>query len=385
LRLAPETHQKSHGQTLACISSAPGAGPAKEFVAPAAAGAICIHVKFEEKCMSRTGSLRVALIAGALGLSVVTAACGSSPEPTTPEAALAGKTVALVGYGSANPWGAYFNQVFGDELADTGVKINDLTTMDPGTQVQNFNQAIAQRPDLIIVAILDTQGMTVPIQRAKQAGIPVLAVDGPPDPSVAGDVMSVLSDNTKLGEFAAENLIEGLTAQGRGSANIIVITGTKSMLVTQDRMEGFHRVMATAPQFTVVEEQDGNWDPQLSGTIAQQLLAKYGRDGVHAAYGMADYMALPIIQAAKQAGFPIGGDDGLIVTGSNCFKAGIDSIKAGELYGTATEDPGTIAKQTADYVVRYLTGKNPARNEVIEEHRITAANVGEFAEQCSHV
>jgi ribose transport system substrate-binding protein len=163
-----------------------------------------------------------------------------------------------------------------------------------------------------------------------------------------------------------------------------VLTGTKSMLVTQDRMKGFNRVMATEPQYKVIEEQDANWDPKLSGTIAQQLLAKHGRDGVQAAYGMADYMALPIIQAAKQAGFPIGGKDGLIVTSSNCFKAGIDSIKAGELYGTATEDPGTIAKQTAAYVVRFLKGENPPRVEIVKEERVTAANVDQFAEQCSH-
>ena len=105
---------------------------------------------------------------------------------------------------------------------------------------------------------------------------------------------------------------------------------------------------------------------------------------MQAAYGMADYMALPIIQAAKQAGFPVAGKDGLIVTSSNCFKAGIDAIKAGELYGTATEDPGTIAKQSADYALRYLTGKKPPQSETVKEERVTAANVDKFAEQCSH-
>ena len=133
-----------------------------------------------------------------------------------------------------------------------------------------------------------------------------------------------------------------------------MLTGTKSMLVTQDRMKGFDKVMATAPEYKVIDAQDANWDPNLSGQIAQKLLAKYGRDGVQAAYGMADYMALPIIQAAKQAGFPVAGKDGLVVTSSNCFKAGIDAIKAGELYGTATEDPGTIAKQSADYAMQFL-------------------------------
>lgn len=340
--------------------------------------------------MFRTRSPRAGLTAGALGLALLAAGCGGDADgPPSggggPDSSLEGRTVALVGYGDTNPWGAYFNEVFTGQLEPMGVEITDLTTMDPGTQVQNFNQAIAQAPDLIVVLIVDTQAMVAPIQRASSAGVPVLAVDGRPDPAVADDVMSVLSDNEKLGEFAAQNIIEGLQAQGRDSGNVIVLTGTQSMLVTQDRMVGFHRVMATAPQYEVVDEQDANWDPQLSGTIAQQLLAKHGRDGVQAAYGMADYMALPIIEAAKQSGFPIGNKDGLIVTSSNCFKAGIDSIRAGELYGTATEDPGTIAEQSADYVVRYLTGEDPPQQEIVQEARVTAANVDEFAEQCSHV
>jgi ABC-type xylose transport system substrate-binding protein len=99
---------------------------------------------------------------------------------------------------------------------------------------------------------------------------------------------------------------------------------------------------------------------------------------------MADYMALPIIQAAKQAGCTVGGKDGLVVTSSNCFKAGIASIEAGHLYGTATEDPITIANQTAQYVTQYLSGRNPPKHETVQEHRITAANVSSFAAQCGH-
>jgi ABC-type sugar transport system substrate-binding protein len=336
---------------------------------------------------------RARTVAGAFALVLALAGCGASGGSGDDGdtggggggggGALDGMTVALVGYGSANPWGAVFNEVFADELAGTGVEIEDLTTMDPGTQVQKFNQAVAQRPDLIVVAVLDTQAMVVPIQRAQQADVPVLVVDGRPDPSVADEVMSVLSDNVALGEFAAQNLIEGLRAQGRESGNVIVLTGTASMLVTQDRMEGFRDVMSTAPEFTVIEEEDANWDPQLSGQIAQQLLAKHGCEGVQAAYGMADYMALPIVQAAEQAGCAVGGEDGIVITGGNCFRAGIEAIRAGQLYGTATEDPPTIATQTADYTVRFLSGENPPRSETVEEARVTAENVDQYAEQCS--
>jgi ABC-type sugar transport system substrate-binding protein len=337
--------------------------------------------------MSRHRIVRGGIAVGVVGLALVSAGCGSTTGPAasgSSSGGLKGKTIALVGYGSANPWGAAFNKQFESQLKPSGVKITDLTTMDSGTQIQDFNQAIEEKPNLIVLAVLDTKATVVPIEKAKRAGIPVLAFDGPTDPAVAGDVMSVLSDNEQLGEFAAQNLIDGLRAQGRKSAKIIVLTGTKSMLVTQDRMAGFDKVLRTVPQYQVVSEQDANWDPTLSGQIATQLMAQYGCGGIQAAYGMADYMALPIIQAAKQAGCTVGGKDGMVVTSSNCFKAGIASIEAGQLYGTATEDPITIANQTARYVRQYLSGQDPPKHETVREYRITAANVSQFAAQCSH-
>lgn len=341
--------------------------------------------------MIRTRPRRAGLLALALGLSLLVAGCGDSDDsPGGGDGGsdgggggTDGKTIAFVGYGNENPWGAAYNKTLEAALDGTGVTINDLTSMDPGTQIQNLNQAVSQSPDLIVGLLLDTAAAVVPIQKAEQAGVPVLIVDGRPDPAVEDLVMSVLSDNPLLGELAAENLIEGLEAQGRDSGSVIVLKGTESMLVTQDRMEGFDAKMATAPQFEVIEVQDTNWDPALSGEVAQQLFAKHGCDGIQGAYGMADYMAMPIVQAAKQAGCEIGGEQGLVVTGGNCFKVGIDAIRAGELYGTATEDPITIAEQTADYIERYFNGDNPPQSELVEEHRVTADNVDEFADQCS--
>lgn len=326
-------------------------------------------------------------LAGALaGVLLVSAACGggsAGDSDASGPAGLKGKTVDFVGYGKDNPWGAYFNGVFIPKLTAQGVKVVDLTTMDPGTAVTNFNQAISNKPDLIVASLLDTSSTVVPIKKAKQAGIPVLVFDGRPDPSVDGDVMQVLSDSEALGTAAAQNLVEGLKAQGRTSGNLIAITGTKSGFASQDRMKGFDAELAKTPEYKVVDVQDGNWDPTLSSKIATQLFAKYGCSGIQGAYGMADYQALPIVAAAKQAGCPVGGKNGLIVTGSNCFKVGIDAIKAGTLYGTATEDPGTIAEQTADYVIRYLNRQNPPAKELVKEERVTAGNVAQFAEQCS--
>lgn len=327
------------------------------------------------------------LAAAMMGVALVTAGCGGNSSDDTKASGsggLKGKTIDFVGYGKDNPWGAHFNDIFIGKLESEGAKVVDLTTMDPGTAVTNFNQAISNKPDLIVASLLDTSSMVVPIKKAKQAKIPVLVFDGRPDPSVDGDVMQVLSDSEALGVAAAQNLVEGMKAQGKDSGSIIVITGTKSGYAAQDRMKGFDAELAKTPGFKVIDTQDGNWDPTLSGKIATQLFAKYGCAGIQGAYGMADYMALPIIAAAKQAGCEVAGKNGVVVTGSNCFKAGIEAIKAGTLYGTATEDPGTIAEQTADYVIRYFNGKNPPKKELVKEERVTAANVAQYAAQCSN-
>ena len=327
----------------------------------------------------------VGLVALLTSLALVAAGCGSSSDSgSSGSGGLKGKTIDFVGYGNDNPWGAYYNKIFTEKLKAKGAKIVDLTTMDPGTAVTNFNQAVSNKPDLIVAALLDTSSMVVPIKKAKQAKIPVLVYDGRPDPSVDGDVMQVLSDSEALGVAAAQNLVEGLKAQGKDSGNIIVITGTKSGYASQDRMKGFDAEMAKSPSYKVVETQDGNWDPALTGKIATQLFAKYGCSGVQGAYGMADYQAVAIIASAKQAGCPIGGKKGLVITGSNCFKAGIDAIKAGTLYGTATEDPGTIAEQTVDYIDRYFSGDKPAKKELVKEERVTSENIAQFEAQCSN-
>lgn len=329
------------------------------------------------------GSRALAAMAALIAVAGL-CACSSSGKGSGSGGGVRGKTVDFVGYGSTNQWGAYFNGIFDQKLKAQGVHVKDLTTMDPGTAVQNFNQAIADKPDLIVTALLDTTSMIVPIEKAKQAGVPVLVFDGRPDPKVADDVMQVVSDNVALGQAAAQNIVEGLKGQGKSSGSIVVITGTASSLVTQDRLKGFRQVLAANPGYKIIDTQDGNWDPTRSGQIATQLFAKYGCSGIQAAYGMADYMALPIIASAKQAGCKLEGKTGLVVTSSNCFKAGIEAIRQGTLYGTATEDPGTIAEQTAEYVLQYLGGKNPPKVETVREARVTAQNVSQYAAQCSH-
>jgi ABC-type sugar transport system substrate-binding protein len=348
---------------------------------------------------SRKVSVRLALAAAVVALAVTLAACGSSNSTKTSTASSAastssssssgggsikGKKVTIVGVANTNPWGAVYNKTIQDYLTSKGADVKLTASTDPAAQVQLLNSAVAEKPDLIFLEALDSKAMAPAIAKAKAAGVTIVNTDGPADPTVAAGLHQVLSDNVSLGRFAAQNLVEGLQAEGKKTASIGVITGTQAMLVTQDRMKGFNAIMAKYPQYKVVATEDGAWDPVKSGQIASQLFAKYGKSGLQAMYGMADYMAVPIVTAAKQAGIPVGlKNKGLIVTGGNCFKIGIDAIRAGELYGTATEDPGTISLQAAKYGEQLLLGKSMPLTQTVKEARVSPKTLATYAAQCS--
>ena len=330
------------------------------------------------------GMLAVTLLA-ALAFVV---GCGSSDSDSNSSGGGAGgKEVVLLTCAASNPWCKTFNEEIVSGVEKSGAKVTTLeNNFDTAVQTQQFNQAIAKKPDLILLEATDSKSAVPSILKAGQAGVPVINLDGrAEDAATPGLASQILADNPLLGQIAGENVVDGLKKLGLKTANVVAITGTKASTITEDRMEGFNSVMEKNPQYKVVAVEDGNWDPVASGKIAQELFAKYAsQGGIQAAYGMADYQAVPIVQAAKQAGIPVGvANKGLIVTGSNCNKAGIEAIRAGDMFGTATEDPVNQGKDTAEWAVKFLDGEDLPPIIKTPQARVRAENVEDHAVDCS--
>ena len=144
--------------------------------------------------------------------------------------------------------------------------------------------------------------------------------------------------------------------------------------------------MKRFPQYKVVAIEDANWDQATSAKDTQQLLSKYAsQGGIQGAYGMADNMAVGIIQGAKQAGVPIGvAKKGLIISGSNCLAVGINAIKSGQEYGTGTQAPQVEAALAVKMGAQILQGKTPSpKVQYVQEQRITSANVAQLSKICT--
>lgn len=341
------------------------------------------------------------MLGGVLALSV--AACGSdddsgsesssSATPTSApadagsEASVEGKKVALVTC-EPNVFCHAYNVNLTEKLEAAGATVTQLSdNFDPALQDKHMNQAIAQKPDVIVLFASNADAVVPALQRAKNAGIPVVNVNarlGPEGEELL--TFEVIADNAALGRFAAENLVEGMEKAGYDEGKVFLVTGTMGTLIVQDRLDAFAEAMEEYPQYEVVATEDGNWDQVKSSQIASQLLAKYRSDGgIQGAYGMADYMAAGIIQAAEQAGISVGVKPGdLVVTASNCTPAGIPLMQAGKLWGNATQSPIEESDTAAEALIKFLSGEDVEKTITVTEERFTAENYDEYTDLCAN-
>ncbi len=301
--------------------------------------------------------------------------------------ALTGKKVGVIICTNQNPFCAAWANSVKSGLTKQGASVTVLTSVfDPAVDAQNMNRLIADKPDLIISVPASASAIVPSYIRAKAAGIPILGAIGRQSPAGAKLVTAeARTDDPALGKFAAQNLVQGMKQAGFTKGNVIALTGTASQNNVTDRMAAFSAYMKRFPQYKVVSIEDANWDQATSAKDTQQLLSKYAsQGGIQGAYGMADNMAIGIIQGAKQAGVKIGvAKKGLIVTGSNCLAVGINAIKAGSEYGTGTQAPQVEAALAVKIAAQILNGGKPPKVSYVHEDRITKANVAKFTKVCT--
>jgi ABC-type sugar transport system substrate-binding protein len=334
--------------------------------------------------MRRKTSRWVLLAALAVAAAVlVTGALGATDH----RGALAGKNVGVIICTNQNPFCAAWANSVKSGLTKQGASVTVLTSVfDPAVDAQNMNRLIADKPDLIISVPASASAIVPSYIRAKAAGIPILGAIGRQSPAGAKLVTAeARTDDPALGKFAAQNLVQGMKQAGFTKGNVIALTGTASQNNVTDRMAAFNAYMKRFPQYKVVSIEDANWDQATSAKDTQQLLSKYAsQGGIQGAYGMADNMAIGIIQGAKQAGVKVGvAKKGLIVTGSNCLAVGINAIKAGSEYGTGTQAPQVEAALAVKIAAQILNGGKPPKVSYVHEDRITKANVAKFTKVCT--
>ncbi|HEY4098034.1 MAG TPA: substrate-binding domain-containing protein [Baekduia sp.] len=265
------------------------------------------------------------------------AACGSSGDTKTvtvtaaPQTAAAesgtGKTVRIIA--SVPPtdhgWlGAISKNAKAAAAQHKDVKFELLQAADADSQAQQIEQAIAQKPDALVVLPQDGEALTPVAQKAERAGIPVINIDrlfSKQDAATA----TILGDNYQIGTLAADYIGDQLKCNG----NVVEIQGLAGISVTTDRSKGFSDEMkkkCPGDGIKMVAKQPGDFNPDTGLKVMENILN--ANKQIDAVYTHDDDMAQGVVQAIRNSGR----DKEMFLTGVGGSSDAMKQIKAGGLY-----------------------------------------------------
>jgi ribose transport system substrate-binding protein len=277
-------------------------------------------------------------IAVAMLLAIGVAACGggektvteTAPAAGTPAAGAgetSGKTVTIIA--SVPPtdhgWlGAISKNAKKAAEQHKDVKFELLQAADADSQAQQIEQAIAKKPDALVILPQDGEALTPVAQKAEKAGIPVINIDRlftKPDAATA----TVLGDNYQIGVLGADYIADQLKCNG----NVVEIQGLAGISVTTDRTKGFtEELKKKCPNggVKIVASQPGDFNPDTGLKAMENILQAQKK--IDAVYTHDDDMAQGVVQAIRNAGR----ENEMFLTGVGGSSDAMKQIKAGGLY-----------------------------------------------------
>ena len=157
--------------------------------------------------------------------------------------------------------------------------------------VENF---IAQKVDAILINAVDDKGIQPAIDKAKEAGIPVIMMANDVDDPYAYKTLYPDYDNMVMQARALATSLDG-------SGQVALLIGSRGNSVSDSREAGFVDTMkAEFPDIEIVATLPTNWDAAKGADVAQTLLNQH--PDVEGVSCVTDPPCLAAMTAAKAAG-----------------------------------------------------------------------------------
>jgi len=119
------------------------------------------------------------------------------------------------------------------------------------------------------------------------------------------------------------------------TGNVLFIKGLEGNTASQDRYAGFCQAIDQSPNVTVLDVQNGDWNPQTAQDLTSTWLDKYGADNIDAIVCANDEMALAVIETLKAESL----NGKIKVTGFDGIDDALSAISDGNMYGTVGANP----------------------------------------------
>jgi D-xylose transport system substrate-binding protein len=217
------------------------------------------------------------------------------------------------------------------------------------TQSRQFRQMVARKVDVILVDALDARAVAPDVQKAKDAGIPVIAYDrlaqGPVDAYVS-------HDNELVGQVQARAIVKALGPKA-ASSKVVMMNGDPADPNTALLKKG--ALGELQGQVDIVRQYDTDkWSPAVAGANMKKTIRSTGLANIAAVYSANDGMAGAVIDALKAAGATRVPP----VTGQDANLDAVQRVVSGEQYMTVYKSFLDEATDAAQLAVDKVQGKD---------------------------
>lgn len=300
-------------------------------------------------------------IAVAFLLTILAAACTGERQ----------KLVA-VSQCSMDEWRDQMNEEMRREaFCHPDLKVEYHSTADNSAdQIRDIESFIKRKVDLIVVAPNEEVALRPVVEKAYDAGIPIVLIDR----KINSDKYTayVGGDNVDVGRQAARLILSKLPAGG----NIVEIEGLTSSSSSQERKQGFHEVMDAHPEINIVATVAGDWQKRKAREAIKALDLRGQQIDIVFAYN--DRMAIGAKEAMPWSKAQFIGVDALMNDSIGVGRVEDGTLEASFLYSTG----GDKAIHTAACI---LNGKHYTREQVMSTSLVNKGNVHLMRLQADHI
>jgi D-xylose transport system substrate-binding protein len=219
---------------------------------------------------------------------------------------------------------------------------------DATLQNQQVETMITNKVDVLIVDAVDSKAIRNSIQKAKDAGIKVVAYDR----LAEGPIDAYTSfDNVTVGKTQGEALLKALGSKAK-SGKIVMMNGSATDPNAAQFKQGAHSVLDG--KVNIGKEYDTKeWKPENANSNMEGAISALGKKNIIGVYSANDGMAGGIITALKAAGI-----SNIPVTGQDAELAGVQRIITGEQYMSVYKSYPQEASVAAEMAVNLAQGKS---------------------------
>ena len=253
--------------------------------------------------------------------------------------------------------------------ADNGVtvEVTDYdSTNDPSIQLQNAQDAITRKVDVIIISPTDSATAPAVLEAAAEAGIPVVIADIGTD---SGDYVSfVISTNEQGAYEAGQVLMKELAAKDAG-ADVLMITISQARQNGKNRTAGITKAVEEAGGSIVQFLQSESYTrAEAQGQALDLLTANPDAHGFFTQHDEATLGALTGIEDAGRA-------EDVILVGFDGSPESVELIKQGKLRGASMQQPVLMGRNSMDVAWRHLQGEEVEKETSVPTILVTPDNV----------